>query len=506
MKAERKTTAWAAMMLAIGAGTLLPNRGVAQAAKSAGQTFAPSTGADALLRQVDTYIEAQRQQWHVPGVSVAVVQDGKTVLAKGYGMANVELNTPATKDTVYELLSISKQFTAAAILLLVEEGKVALDAPLSQYLPDTPASWNAITIRHLLTHTSGIRDYTDAHPFFETIRQDATPQELLAPVKIGPLSFAPGTQWRYSNSNYYLLGLVIEKISGKPFADFVTTRIFLPLDMTQTRYNAPTDIVPNRASGYHWLGNDADKMPAVVTGYHGRKNVLQNAIFISPTRKWAAGAFLSTIGDLAKWDTALHAGKLLKPETVRLMTIPATLGDGGEANYGFGNELLTVRGHRMAGHQGGGMAFNTTLLHCLDDHLTVIVLCNQTSAPSRPMALHIASLYVPALAFETASALPDREPQVTALLEKVLRAAQQGRADAAWFAPQAQSLTGFIQREGPQFLGPRGMLKSLTLLDRREANGGRVYEYRAQFASGAIVWRLGLDAAGRIVLLAPVQE
>jgi D-alanyl-D-alanine carboxypeptidase len=188
------------------------------------------------------------EKQHIPGVSLAVVRDGKVVLAKGYGLANVELSVPATTDTVYELLSVSKEFTAAAILLLVEEGKVSLDETVPKYLPDSPAAWKDVTVRHLLSHTSGITDYTDIRPFFEMIRQDASPEELMKPVKERPLDFASGTRWRYSNSNYYVLGMILERVSGKKYADFLEERIFHPLGMMATQVNDMTDIIPNRAS------------------------------------------------------------------------------------------------------------------------------------------------------------------------------------------------------------------------------------------------------------------
>ncbi|HLK60437.1 MAG TPA: serine hydrolase domain-containing protein [Chthonomonadaceae bacterium] len=465
-----------------------------------------SARADKIEAQIDAYVNAQRQQRHIPGVSVAVVREGKVVFAKGYGLANVELEVPATRDTVYELLSVSKQFTAAAVLMLVEAGKVSLDAKVADYLPDIPDAWSAVTVRHLLTHTSGIMDYTDAPSFFENARQDATPEELLKPVKARPLQFAPGTRWRYSNSNYYLLGLIIEKVSGMKFADFLEERIFRPLGMTSTRMNDMTDIIPNRASGYHWLAENADKLPAVVTGYHGKKNVLQNAIYISPTRKWAAGAILSNVVDLARWDAALTSDRLLKPGTLQQMWAPARLNSGEEVNYGFGNELSHIRGHRMAGHQGGGMAFNTTLLHDLDDKLTVIVLCNQTTAPSQPMALHIASLYVPALSFAQDKPIEDKEPQVSARLKQILLDAQQGKADATLFAPEVQQLTQFIRRAGQEMLGKLGALQSFVLLERRDEGNRRLYRYRAVFGTTPIQWTFMLNPEGKVFSIEPTQE
>lgn len=434
------------------------------------------------------------------------MRDGKVALAKGYGLANVELSVPATKDTAYELLSVSKEFTAAAILLLVEEGKVSLDATVSKYLPDSPAAWKDVTVRHLLSHTSGITDYTDIRPFFEMIRQDASPEELMKPVKERPLDFAPGTRWRYSNSNYFVLGMILEKVGGKKYADFLEERIFHPLGMMATRVNDMTDIIPHPASGYHWLGEDADRQPPFLSGYHGRKNVLQNAVYVSPTRKWAAGAIVSSVTDLVNWDAALQSGRLLKKPTVEQMWTPAKLKSGVETDYGLGNELSEARGHRLAGHKGGGLAFNTTLLRCVDDNLTVIVLTNQTSAPSKPMAMHIASFFVPGLSYEKAEGIEDRDPKITELLRGVLVDAQQGKADASLFAPDAAQLADFIRRAGPDFLGTKGAFKSFVLVERREEATKLVLTYRSVFGETSILWTFALNKEDKILGVTPKEE
>jgi CubicO group peptidase (beta-lactamase class C family) len=411
--------------------------------------------ADEAAERVGRVVREQMAKSHTPGVSVAVIRNGQLALAQGYGLASVELSVPATADTVYEVLSVAKQFTAAAVMLLVEEGRVGLDEPVAKYLPDSPAAWQAVTVRHLLSHTSGIPDYTDVRGFFENIRLDATPDELLKPVKEKPLSFAPESRWRYSNANYYLLGQIVERVSGAKLADFLRQRVFGPLGMAATRMNDPTDIIPHRAAGYHWLGDDADKMPPFVTGYHGVKNVLQNAVYVSPTRKWAAGAVVSTATDLAKWDAALNTSQLLKKSTVEQMMAPAKLAGGADAPYGFGNELSTAHGVKLAGHQGGGVAFNATYLRCVDGTLSVVVLCNQTSAPSRPLAQRIAAVYRPDLSYEGAKALADPDPKVTERLRGLLRGAQKGEADEALFAPEARQTVAFVKRVGPRFLGPK---------------------------------------------------
>jgi D-alanyl-D-alanine carboxypeptidase len=280
--------------------------------------------------------------------------------------------------------------------MLSEENKLSLNDKVGKYFPDAPAAWADVTIRHLLTHSSGIPDYTDVPDFFLHIRADSTPEELIQPLKSKPLQFAPGTKWRYSNANYYV-GMILERISGVSFGQFIDNRMFRPLGMTASRLNDMTEVIPNRASGYQWIGENVNRPPPMVSGYHGRKNVLQNAICVSPTRLWAAGGAVSTVNDLIRWEQALATAKLLKPETVQEMSRPFRLADGRETEYGFGNELGEMKGHHFAGHQGSGVGFNSSLLRLVDDHITVIVLCNQTSARSLPIAMQIAGVYVPDL-------------------------------------------------------------------------------------------------------------
>jgi CubicO group peptidase (beta-lactamase class C family) len=439
---------------------------------------------------VDDYVKAQMQKGHIPGLSVAVVREGKVVLARGYGLANVECAAPATRDTVYELLSVTKQFTAAAVLMLAEEGKLSLDDRVSQYLPNTPSAWNEITLRHLLTHTSGIRDYTDVPGWFATIRMDRSPEDLIEPTKTFPLPYRPGDAFRYCNAGYYLLGMILEKVSGQSYADFLRERIFKPLGMAATRVDDKKTIVPHRASGYDW-----------------EEGMLQNGPYVSPTQKWAAGAVLSTVEDLAKWDAALYTEKLLKRDLLERMWTPARLNNGQEAPYGFGNELDMDHGHRVAGHQGGGVAFNSTLLRYPNDRLTVIVLCNETHAPSRPMARHIAAFYLPEISYEHDKGIVDREPETTRMLQGVLIAAAQGKVDPALFSPEAQKeIVPFIQRVGPGFLRPLGPLKSLILLEVRDEQASRIYRYRALFKDSSLLWTFTLTKVGKISSLQPTEE
>ncbi len=309
---------------------------------------------------IDDYIQGLMQKRHIPGVSIAVVRDGKVILAKGYGVANVELSVPATERTVYQLASVTKMFTATAIMMLVAEGKLKLDDRITERLSDLPAAWRDVTVRHLLNHTSGIKSYTSVKDFHKTSRKDYDRRELLALVTKVPLEFAPGEKWSYCNTGYFLLGMLIEKVSGKEYGAFLDERIFQPLGMTQTRVNDLRAIIPDRAQGYEWNGK-----------------TLRNGEYVSPSQPFAAGMLVSSVNDLIKWDAALGEGRLLKPSILEQMWTPTRLNKGGEKEYGFGWQVHKENGHRLVSHGGGIPGFSTELSRFIDDRLTVIVLTNQ---------------------------------------------------------------------------------------------------------------------------------
>lgn len=327
--------------------------------------------------KADAAIKAAMQQRHIPGLSVAVVRNGKPVFMKGYGLANVELAVPATKDTLYQLASVTKQFTAAATLMLVQEGKLALDEKIPTYLPDLPAAWKNVTVRHLLTHTSGIKSYTSIPAFVMNMRLDFTRAQIIKYAADAPIEFAPGTKWNYNNTGYFLLGMLIEKASGKSYNDFLSERIFQPLGMTHTRLNSMEAILPNRASGY-------------TAG-----NPLKNALFVPPGQPFAAGALVSTVEDMTKWDAALASDRLLPVRVREQMWTPVKLTDGKTAPYGFGWAVGKINGKRVVGHSGGIPGFSTHTERYLDDKLTVIVLCNLDGGNAEDIASKIAACYLP---------------------------------------------------------------------------------------------------------------
>ena len=327
----------------------------------------------AVADSIDDIVNAQLKRQGVPALSLVVVRDGVIVKAEGYGLSNAELNVRATPDTVYQIGSISKQFIAAGIMLLVQDGKVSLDDKASKYLTGTPASWEAITLRHLLTHTAGIVNEPPGFDPFK-VQSDA---DLVRSAYSAPLLFATGADWAYSNTGYFALADIIRTISGEPWDAFLQKRLFQPLAMTSTR-TTTMELVTNRAGGYAPI--------------NGR---MSNAPPILPVRP--SGAFLSTVLDLAKWDAALDAGSLLTTATLNQMWTPVALKGGQSYPYMFGWRVDAVAGHKRVHHSGTMPGFRATMHRYVDDRLTVIVLANAGHADPDSIARLIAETYVPGL-------------------------------------------------------------------------------------------------------------
>ncbi len=282
-----------------------------------------------------------------------VARGGQVLFSKGYGSANLEWDVPNSPSTKFRLGSVTKQFTAASILLLEERGKLSTADPVKKYLPDAPAAWDKITIFNLLTHTSGIPNFTGFPDYGKLEPFAATPAELVARFRDKPLDFQPGEKWNYSNSGFVLLGYLIEKITGGTYEKFVRDNIFIPLGMKDSGYDSNSAVIPRRASGY-------------VNGRNG----MENAGFVNMTIPHGAGALYSTTEDLLKWEQGLFGGKLLQPVSLEKMTTPF------KNNYAFGLGVETVAGRKVISHGGGIEGFNTQLEYYPDDKLTVVVLGN----------------------------------------------------------------------------------------------------------------------------------
>jgi len=328
----------------------------------------------AAQQNVDDFIKEQMRDLQIPGLSVAVIKGGKILKEKGYGLADVETNTPATPQTAYKAASLSKQFIGAAIMLLVQDGKLQLDDRASKFLDTVPDTWKDITIRELLTHTSGIvRDPVDYDPYRA---QPIT--DVIRSAHSLPLNSQPGEKWLYSNIGYYVLAQIITKASGKPWDQFIAERLFTPAGMVSTRTTTNTGIIPNRANGYTRDGE------ALINA--------ENWIAMRPS-----GAFLSTVDDLAKWDAFLDTTSILTPSTRQQLWTRVKLNDQTSEDYGFGWYVQSFLGRARIHHDGQFPGFRADYERFPDDKLTVIILANSDKAGLESFALKLAGFYAPSL-------------------------------------------------------------------------------------------------------------
>ena len=329
---------------------------------------------------MDTYVARQMALQHVPGLSLAVIDHGRTVKLKSYGKANLETGTLMTPDSVVQIGSLTKSFTAAAVMLLVQDHKLGLDDHISQFLPESPPAWRDITIRQLLNHTSGLA--TDGIVTnSKTVLADFSEPEFLTSATALPLQAPPGTGYTYSNLGYDLLSIIVSRVTGQTYGDFLQTRIFGPAGMSATKVIDRTAIVPNKAQGYLWT-----------------RGALRVCLPYSPTRFRGSASLQSTLHDLIRWDTVLDGDSLLTPDSRKQMWTSGVLNDGKGTGYGFGWEVSQANGHPLIEHNGAMNGFLSSLQRYPDEHVAVIVTINQSDlADSRRIATGVARVYLPAL-------------------------------------------------------------------------------------------------------------
>ncbi len=449
---------------------------------------------DATDAAIDSYVQSELARQKIPGLSLGVMRGGKIIKAKGYGLANVELDVPVKPESIFQTGSVGKQFTSMAVMMLVEEGKVHLDDKLSVYFPDAPAIWKQITVRNLLTHTSGIHDYESENSIKPggpiNMRQDYTEDELYQKIAAMPLDFQPGEKWQYSNSGYVLLGFLIHKVTGEFYGDFLQQRIFGPLGMNATRIISEADIIPNRSAGY-----------ALVDG------VLKNQEWVSPTMNSTAdGALYTDIPDMAKWDAALYTEKLVKKSSLAQIWTPVKLNNGNTYPYGFGWDIDEVNGHRLIQHDGAWQGFTTQISRYVDDKLTIVVLTNLDSGHSDPdiIAHNVAGFYIPAVKPAPLAPVEGVDPNVTALVRSTIEQLAAGKADPKSFAPELrEALFPDAAMEIRQELTADGKLLSLVPVARRTETGptgypNQVYTYRAKFERKTLDIPFAQDSDGKI--------
>ena len=353
-------TYWRLVLVAIAAVVAAADRPVAGGA---------SGQADPSSAAIDRIVEAPIKAGKVAGASVAVARRGQTIAAKSYGLADLELEAPMPADASFEIGSVTKQFTAASILLLAERGKLSVDDDVTKYLTDYPTHGERITIRHLLTHTSGIKGYTELPEFGDLMKLKKPRETLVALFSAKPLDFAPGAAEVYNNSAFFLLGLIVEKLSGQSYADFVRTNLFDKVGMPGSYYCSESAVHRHHAHGY-----DTGNGTLVLKGY------------IDHTWPYSAGSLCSTASDLSAWVAALHGGRVLSADSYRAMTTPASLADGTKVRYGFGIGLGDIGGRHAIAHGGGINGFLSEVEYFPDSGLSIVVLLN-TAGPVGPADL-----------------------------------------------------------------------------------------------------------------------
>lgn len=455
--------------------------------------LAATTAATAKADPVDTYLKAEMARNHIPGLSVAVLRDGKILKIKAYGRANLEWDTATTPDTAFQLASATKPITATAIMLLVQEGKLSLDDPIRRHLPDSPPAWNDITLRHLANHTSGIPDDLGS------ARVETAADGFAAAAKL-PLEYAPGTRSSYGITGYIVLQHIIERVTGKSFDTFLQERLFAPLGMENTRFDHATQsgparalcLVPRRSGVYEWsAAEDRQK----------------SFLFPFPSHSYSAGGLYASTSDLARWIAALDKGRLLTPASQEQMWTKGKLQNGAQTSFALGWVTGKYRGQRTVGHSGGPALAD--ILRFPDEKLTIIVLANQQKMYPY-LAQGVADLYVKVpTAVVTEPAFPDNDPKMTQALQELLQAFAEGKVNPGLFAPQArQPLVGAIEGFVMPWFRALGAPHSLTLIEEKNETEPqrRVRRYRVWYNKKSVLWKFELDKEGQIVGMEPTPE
>ena len=397
--------------------------------------FAAAHSQQSAIDSVDHFVTSEMKREQVPGLSLAVIRDGRVLLRRGYGYANLELQVPASDSTIYQSGSLGKQFTAAAIAILAEQGRLKLDDPVVKWLPEGKRVWSRVTVRHLLTHTSGVAEYTDSTFDY---RKDYTEDQLVKFAASRSLDFAPGDRWSYSNTGYLLLGVLIHRLTGRFYGEVLHDLIFAPVGMKTTRIISESDLVPNRADGYQL----------------GKKGV-GNQDWVAPSLNTTAdGSLYFSVDDLIAWSRSLDARKLPDSTVLQQAWNPVRLNDGGLYPYGFGWDLTPQRGHVRIGHTGSWQGFKTALYRYPEFKLTVIALANLDQAEPGLIAVAVAGILEPALTppYGLESALSGPTPPKSA--EQMLRAAAQD-ADPPGLTPGLRRfLSPASKRELKRTLAP----------------------------------------------------
>ncbi|WP_432592298.1 serine hydrolase domain-containing protein [Stenotrophomonas maltophilia] len=457
------------------------------ASRPAGGSGIHATAIDpAMARRIDADMQQVMQRFQVPGAAIAVTVDGKPVYSSAYGLRDRERALPARTDTPFEIGSITKQFTAAAIVQLQEAGKLQLDDPLARYLPHAPHA-SEVTLRQLLTHTSGLHDYFDG-PDAEVdalVTQPIDFDHLIARIADQPLDFAPGTRWSYSNTGYALLGKVIETVSGERYRDYLQQHLLAPLGMTHTFTLA-----------------DTDRLAGMAVGYRHEQGTLQRAPYFHPDWSGAAGFLVSTLDDLARWDAGLGSGKVVSAAGYAQMKTSFATADGKPVGYGLGLFVDSVYGQARVGHTGGTQGFTTADMYFPDLGLRIVAFSNL--GDKKPEAgITMTNLVFAALHPDIVAAWERPVAgEVAAIGESAkasFRQLQDGTDYSAFSDDLRGKLVAGIGAGMMRSLGPYGAPTAMVFKGTRQGEKGTMYSYVAEFGPGAFIgYTVRLDEKGRV--------
>jgi CubicO group peptidase (beta-lactamase class C family) len=441
--------------------------------------FVPVIAGGQDLAAIEKVVEAEMARQRVPGVAVAIIRKGEPILAKGYGLSNVEHNVPVTRDTIFQSGSVGKQFTAAAAMLLVEDGKLALTDQLTKFFPEAPENWKRITVRHLLTHTSGLPDYTQGTVDY---RKDYTEEEMLKFAHGLTLEFEPGARWNYSNTGYVVLGIVIHKVSGKFYGDLLKERVFAPIGMKTARVITEEDIVPHRADGYRLMRGE-----------------LKNQQWVAPRLNTTAdGSLYLSLNDMIAWDAALRSQKVLKAETWKQVFSPVALNSGKTYPYGFGWQVDDFAGRRAQRHGGSWQGFQTHIARYPDDDLTIIVLANLAQASPERISNAVAAALDPTITVPDLKPIPDKDPEMQTRVRRLLSEAAAGTLKPEEFAYVRAGFFPGATKSYAELLKEVGSLKGLTLMEARELGDDRIRVYDGEFQKRTVRIRIAVAPDGKI--------
>ena len=441
--------------------------------------LAPAAAGAQDLARIDAFVAAEMAQQKIPGVAVAVIRKGVPIKAQGYGKANVEHDIPVTPDTIFQSGSVGKQFTAAAVMLLVEDGRLALTDPLTKFFPDAPPHWKSITVRHLLTHTSGLPDYTSGTIDY---RRDYTEEDLLKFAYGLKLEFEPGARWNYTNTGYILLGIVVRKASGQFYGDVLRARVFEPLGMRHARIITEEDIVPHRSAGYRLARGE-----------------LKNQSWVAPKLNTTAdGSLYVSLNDMIAWDAGIRAGRVLKSESWSQIFAPVALNSGNSYPYGFGWSVEEFAGHRAQRHGGAWQGFKTFIARFPDDDLSIVVLANLAQAIPERIVDGIAAILDPSLKPSELKPLIDTDSEMQARVRRLVSDAAAGKLTPEEFAYVRAGFFPGASTAYVDMLQDAGPVSFVTLLEKRKLGDDMTYIYDVVLAKKTMRLRMAVAPDGKL--------